>query len=163
MSQNDFIAHNFGNRLRLRVCGICTEGNRLLLVKHRGLGPLGELWLPPGGEVEWGQSVPENLAREFREETGLQVDVKEFLFIHEHLKDPFHAVELFFKVQKTGGVLQTGTDPELPHNHQLIEEVRYFSFPELKALGSQRIHAMLQNLSSLDELHNAKGYFKFGK
>ena len=60
MSQQDFVSQQFGNRLRLRVSGICTEGNRLLLVKHRGLGALGELWIPPGGEVEWGQSVPEN-------------------------------------------------------------------------------------------------------
>lgn len=163
MSQEDFVSQQFGNRLRLRVSGICTEGNRLLLVKHRGLGTLGELWLPPGGEVEWGQSVPENLKREFREETGLEIEVTDFLFVHEHLQNPLHAVELFFHVRRTGGVLKTGSDPELPRNRQLIQEVRYFSFPELKALGPERIHTMLQNHHSLEELNNAKGYFKFGK
>lgn len=163
MSREDFVAHHFGNRLRLRVCGICTMGDRLLLVKHRGLGPLGELWIPPGGAVEWGQSVPKNLEREFREETGLEVKTGDFLFVHEHLQPPLHAVELFFTVRQTGGSLQTGVDPELPPDRQLIQEVRYFSFPELKALGAERLHAILQHHNSLEELKNAKGYFNFGK
>lgn len=153
----------YGNRLRLRVCGICIEDNRLLLAAHKGLGSQGELWIPPGGEVELGQSVPDNLEREFMEETGLQVSTGSFLFIHEHLQDPFHAVEIFFKVSVKGGKLQTGHDPELGPGNQIIKDVQYFSYPEIKSLGSERVHAMLRQYNSLDDLINARGYFKFGK
>lgn len=159
----DFVTKHYGNQLRFRVSGICTEGDKLLLVLHKGLGRLGELWLPPGGGLETGQTAPENLKREFLEETGLEVEVGNFLFIHEHLQGSLHAIELFFAVRTTGGRLSTGSDPELPPDKQLIQEVRYFTFDELKALGDQRLHAMLQHCNSLEELNNAKGYFKFGK
>ena len=163
MKKNDFVKEHFGNRLRLRVCGICIQEEKLLLVHHKGLGNLGELWLPPGGGVELGQTVPENLEREFLEETGLHVETGPLLFVHEHLQNSLHAVELFFSVVVSGGELKTGSDPELPSDQQLIQEVRYLSFPEIKALGAGRLHAMLQHCNSLEELNNAKGYFKFGK
>lgn len=157
------IESHFGNRLRLRVCGICVENDRLLLAAHKGLGNAGELWIPPGGEVELGQTVPENLAREFIEETGLEVSVGPLLFVHEHLAAPFHAVEMFFKVAVKGGELITGYDPELAPDQQLIREVKYFSYPQIKRLGNERAHAMLAHFNSLHELINATGYFKFGK
>lgn len=163
MDEKKFVTEHFGHQLRFRVCGICIKDDKLLLVLHKGLGELGELWLPPGGGLERGQTAPENLKREFLEETGLEVEVGNFLFIHEHLQGSLHAVELFFSVKATGGSLVTGSDPELPPDKQLIQEVRYFNFAELKAFGDQRLHAMLQHCHSLEELNNAKGYFKFGK
>ncbi len=163
MNEKDFVNEHFGNQLRLRVCGICTRANELLLIRQKGIGPLGELWLPPGGGVEPGQSVPENLEREFLEETGLKVKTEQLLFVHEHLEEPLHAVELFFTVSILGGKLITGTDPELPADQQLIQEARYFNFSELKALDPRLLHAMLRHCNSIKELNNAKGYFKYGK
>lgn len=163
MKEKDVVHAYYGNRLRLRVCGICINNNKLLLIRHKGLGDLGELWLPPGGGVEKGQAIPENLEREFLEETGLKVTTGSFLFVHEHLQEPLHAVELFFTVRILGGELITGSDPELPANQQLIQEARYFSFEEIKALDPRGIHAMLRHCNSLEELNNAKGYFKSGK
>lgn len=163
MNENSLVERYYGKRLRLRVCGLCIEQDRLLLVRHAGLGSKGELWIPPGGEVEQGQTVPENLEREFKEETGLEVETGPFLFVHEYLQAPLHAVELFFKVSLKGGTLQTGYDPELPAGQQIIQEVKYFTYPELKLLGSERLHAMLNQFNSLENLINASGYFKFGK
>jgi len=70
------------------------------MASHHSLGESGILWAPPGGGMDFGQSVEENLTREFREETGLKVEVKRFLFINEFLAVPLHAVELFFEVTR---------------------------------------------------------------
>ncbi len=164
MNPADQITQLYGNKLRVRVCGICLDdGNRILMVKHTGLGREGELWTPPGGGMEWGQSAPDNLEREFREETGLIVSAGEFLFIHEHLTGPLHAVELFFRVRQTGGSLKTGHDPEMHPDHQIIADVRFFHFDELKQLAPGKIHAMFAHYNTQDALINASGYFKFEK
>lgn len=44
------------------------RGDRLLLIQHARLGK----WLPPGGEIEPGETPLEAAARELREETGLE-------------------------------------------------------------------------------------------
>ncbi|WP_053239162.1 NUDIX domain-containing protein [Sandaracinus amylolyticus] len=43
------------------------RGDRVLLIKHTRLG----VWLPPGGELEEGETPLEAAVRELREETGL--------------------------------------------------------------------------------------------
>ncbi|MEM3486350.1 MAG: NUDIX hydrolase [Candidatus Methanomethyliaceae archaeon] len=48
-----------------------VEKNRVLLRFHPKLGK----WLPPGGHLELGETPDEALIREFREETGLIVEL----------------------------------------------------------------------------------------
>ncbi|MEM1021733.1 MAG: NUDIX domain-containing protein, partial [Pseudomonadota bacterium] len=59
---------------RLAVRALILHQNRLLLVNAWG-GGVSDLWTAPGGGVERGASLPENLAREVHEETGLEIDV----------------------------------------------------------------------------------------
>jgi len=157
---NNEIIKNFGNKIRVRVCGLLVQENQLLLVKHHALGKLGYLWAPPGGGLNFGETVEASLKREFAEETGLTIEPGEFLFINEYLEPPLHAIELFFKVRAIAGRLITGTDPELGQS-QIIKEVKFMNANELKAEPVDALHRILTLTSSPQELLNLRGYYSY--
>ena len=66
---------------RLAVRGVLLHENRLLLV-NAWADPSSTLWCAPGGGVELGQSLPDNLKREVMEETGLEVANARYLMSH---------------------------------------------------------------------------------
>lgn len=149
----------YGNRVRVRACGICWNENMILMVNHLGLGP-GNFWAPPGGGVEFGESLTEALEREFEEETGLQVVAGRFVGVCELLKSPLHAVELFFEVNVKGGALLTGTDPELPRDSQMITSVAFMSFEAIRKLGKGEKHGLFELFETEKEFKSASGYWK---
>ncbi|MBN2905960.1 MAG: NUDIX hydrolase [Rhodobacteraceae bacterium] len=91
---------------RLAVRALILHQNRLLLVNAWPAG-VSDLWCAPGGGVERGQSLPENLMREVHEETGLQVAVGTPCLVNEfHDPDrPFHQVDIYFRCTITDGTL----------------------------------------------------------
>ena len=157
---NEELIKNFGNKIRVRACGILVQEGKILLVKHHSLGKCGYLWAPPGGGVNFGETVHESLKREFAEETGLSIEPGEFLFINEYLEAPLHAIELFFKVRATGGKLTRGTDPELGQN-QIIKEVKFMDARELKTEPAAALHSILKLANFPAELINLKDYYTY--
>lgn len=116
--------------IRLAVRGIIVHENRLLLVNaYKGRS---DLWCAPGGGAEVHQSLPENLAREILEETGLTVRVGDPCLANE-FHDPdgdFHQVELFFRCTLTAGQIDdTWQDPE-----HIVSMRRWVTRKELAAL-----------------------------
>ncbi|MES2730527.1 MAG: NUDIX hydrolase [Bacteroidota bacterium] len=157
------IFKTFGQQLRLRVCGICVLNEQVLLVKHQGLGRNGTLWAPPGGGVTFGESVPQALEREFREETGLEIAVGRFLFVNEFIGLPLHAVELFFEVRVLAGELKLGIDPEMlshARKHQSIKEVRFLDFAEIKQKDEAEMHPLFRHCRHVQDLLALQGYFR---
>jgi len=160
-TQHEAIIKTFGNRLRVRVCGICFQNDKLLLVRHGGLGKKGYLLAPPGGGLHYNESAEACLIREFREETGLQIQVNRFLFIHEFMEPPLHAIELFFEVEIKGGNLEKGSDPEMNEEEQIIDQVSFMSETEIKTENEDQLHNVLNLCSPLQKLLDMKGYFIF--
>ncbi len=154
----DEIAEIYGNRLRVRVSGLCVVENTLLLLNHKGLNAAGEFWSPPGGGMEHGASASENLVREFREETGLEVRVDRFVGVHEFLGLPLHAVELFFTVSIEGGNLRKGYDPEMDDDSQIIKEAGFKSWSWIKSQPAEFIHNFLYSAETLEQLLSGRGY-----
>jgi len=109
--------------------------------------------------MDFGTDARANLVREFREETGIAITVGTFLFVYEYVNDPLHAVELFFRVKKTGGNLVTGNDPELSEANQIIHSVGFLSYQEIISYPEGQPHGIFNYCSSLEELLNLKGYF----
>lgn len=101
--------------VRLAARAVIVHEKRLLLVNAWANGR-STLLCAPGGGVEVGASLTENLAREVEEETGLTVKVDAPCLVNE-FHDPssgFHQVEIFFRcsVQGSPVIPQTWQDPE---------------------------------------------------
>ncbi|MFV0335592.1 MAG: NUDIX domain-containing protein [Tropicimonas sp.] len=119
---------------RLAVRALILRENRLLLV-NAWPGVESELWCAPGGGVEPGQSLPDNLEREVAEETGLRISVGAPCLVNE-FHDPdsgFHQVEIFFRCGLTGGELSAEwRDPE-----GVVSRRGWFGRTEVAALRSK--------------------------
>lgn len=116
---------------RLAVRALIMADDRLLLVNAYP-GGKSDLWCAPGGGVEPGQSLPDNLAREVHEETGLGIEVGEICLVNE-FHDPqsgFHQVDLFFRAEITlGQISGEWRDPE-----GVVSERRFFTRAEMAAI-----------------------------
>ena len=66
------------------VAAMIDNGGRYLITQRRPTATLPLLWEFPGGRVEEGESDEAALARELREEMGIQVDVLERTMHVEH-------------------------------------------------------------------------------
>lgn len=101
-------------RPRLAVRALILHQDRLLLV-NAWHAEKSDLWCAPGGGVEPGQSLPDNLCREVHEETGLTITVDGPALVNEYHDPPsgFHQVEVFFRCRITSGILSDSwTDPD---------------------------------------------------
>jgi 8-oxo-dGTP diphosphatase len=89
---------------RLAVRGLILRDDRLLLV-NAWPGGKSDLMCAPGGGVEPGQSLPDNLRREIHEETGLRVSVGVPVLVNE-FHDPsgnFHQIDIYFRCRILDG------------------------------------------------------------
>ncbi|MEL6169098.1 MAG: NUDIX hydrolase [Pseudomonadota bacterium] len=100
---------------RLAVRGLVLQNDRLLMVNAWKDETGSDLWCAPGGGVERGASLPDNLIREIHEETGLTVEVGAPCLVNE-FHDPdgtFHQVDIYFRCRVQSGTLCSDwTDPE---------------------------------------------------
>jgi 8-oxo-dGTP pyrophosphatase MutT (NUDIX family) len=112
--------------VRLAVRGLLLIDNRLLLVNAWPRAK-SDLLCAPGGGVEAHASLPDNLIREFHEETGLNIAVGLPCLVNEFHDRPrgFHQVDIYFRVSLiSGDPLQDWTDPEgiVTERHLLTRE-----------------------------------------
>lgn len=156
----------YTNRARVRVCGLCWKGEKLLMVNHRGLTS-GSFWSPPGGGIEFGETTEDALIREFQEETGIDVLQERFQFVCEYIQQPLpsgqgsiHAIELFFAVNYLKGNVLKGSDPESDAEHQLITDVSYMHMEEILAIPADERHGVFRLVKTVDDLKYLTGFYR---
>ncbi|MBY6113656.1 NUDIX hydrolase [Mameliella alba] len=116
---------------RLAARAVILHRDRLLLV-NAWADKRSDLWCAPGGGVERGASLPDNLIREVYEETGLTIAVGAPCLVNEFHdpKSSFHQVEVFFRATITKGTLSDDwKDPE-----GVVHKRRLFTRDEVAAL-----------------------------
>jgi A/G-specific adenine glycosylase len=66
------------------AAGLIWKGEKLLIAQRQAESMLGGLWEFPGGKQEGGESLEQCLAREIREELGIEIRVFELLLSLDH-------------------------------------------------------------------------------
>lgn len=149
------VANVYGNKVRVRACGVCWKNESLLMVNHDSITPT-NFWAPPGGGVEFGQSIEASLKKEFIEETGLNITPGQFLFGCEFIQQPIHSIELFYEVKVISGHLRIGSDPEI----QIIRDVRFLTPDEILGMPPSELHGIFRLVGSPADLKNLRGFFR---
>jgi len=97
------------------VGGVVFIDGRVLLVKRR-FEPLAGRWSLPGGALEVGETLAEGLAREMKEETGLDVDVGPVVDVFDRItrdgqgRARFHFVLVDYLCTVRAGTAVAGSD-----------------------------------------------------
>ena len=86
-----------------------VDDGRLLLVQ-RSRDPGRGLWAVPGGKVRLGEPMKAAARREVLEETGLEVEIGEAVWVGEYIEDGHHIVLIDFVGTVLGGELNAADD-----------------------------------------------------
>lgn len=107
------------------VAGIIVEDKKYLLGKRKAGGSIGGKWEFPGGKVEKGESFKDALEREFIEELGININVRDFI------------VKKYFTCNDHSFTLYAYHIDVLSDNFEKNEhdEFKYFTLEELRTLG----------------------------
>lgn len=111
---------------------VLNEKNEILLVKEKA----DNCWTPPGGWGEVGLSPSENVIKEVKEESGLNVKVERLLAVfdkkcHPHPPQPYYVYKLLFHCIPVGE-LNFAPDCE-------ILDIGFFPIHQLPDLSVDRI------------------------
>jgi ADP-ribose pyrophosphatase YjhB (NUDIX family) len=123
----------------IRVAGVLVEDACILLVEQDVTES--RHWAQPGGKLEPGESLERGLIREMKEETGLDVQVDELLYIAERITNESHIVIISFMVRQIGGILGTGTGIEFAEGK--IKRVKMIPISQLSELGFSATYCAL--------------------
>ena len=78
------MAREYPDRPVVGVGGVVVDDGRALLIR-RGSEPLRGQWSIPGGMLELGETLQAGVARELREETGLEVRVLDLIEVFDRI------------------------------------------------------------------------------
>ncbi len=111
---NGRIEREFPQAPLVGVGAVVVEEGRVLLVR-RGSEPLKGQWTLPGGMLEVGEPLAQGVAREVREETGLDVEVGELVELLDRIhrdgeRVRYHYVIADYLCRVTGGELRAASD-----------------------------------------------------
>jgi mutator protein MutT len=109
---------------------IRDKENRILVLKRNNVPVKGEWWFP-GGRVRKGETLNEALIREVKEETGLEIEVKNLVGVYTRLFPERHDISIVFLCFAKAGNLrlnQEHSDAKFLNIKEAMQELH----PELQ-------------------------------
>ena len=113
---------------RISVGAFVIRDNKILMVNHRVAGRY-DFWVAPGGGVQDTESLEHAVAREVREETGLNVSVKKLLYVEEMYNPEERSVKFWYQCEFLDGHLDC-TAKEAVTEH--IVNVRFMGKDDIR-------------------------------
>ena len=125
-------------KFRASVYGVLVEDNKILFKRHPSI----DKFDLPGGGVEIDETIPIALIREFKEETGLNVELDTLLSVEDSFftlgTEDAHGILVFYLVKKVGGELKVIDNESV--------EINFF---DLNTLNIKNIHKSCWNVVDL--------------
>jgi ADP-ribose pyrophosphatase YjhB (NUDIX family) len=118
------------NLIRVRVTGLFIENAEIMLVKQSVTSD--RKWSLPGGKLERGESLADGITREMKEETGLEMKVKQLLYVCDLPEADPPVVHITFLLEKISGVL---TLPSNEYESTHIHDVKMVPIRDLASYG----------------------------
>ena len=110
------------------TAAVIIRDGRVLIAKRRSGATLAGKWEFPGGKVEPDETMVQCLKRELDEESGVKVEVEDFICMNKHSYS-FGDVELFaYKVRVISGEFQLNEHDEV--KWVLPSELLLYDFAE---------------------------------
>lgn len=115
------------NNIRVRIGVVLVKDGKILLIKQRKDDK--EYWLVPGGGIDYGEKIKDCAKREIKEETNLDIELKQFLFTYESINTDKgkHVLNFFFLAEILSGELKLGKEENLV-------DLKFFEFEKLKEI-----------------------------
>jgi ADP-ribose pyrophosphatase YjhB (NUDIX family) len=118
------------------------EDGRVLLVRRAPGATRVGFWSIPAGFVDYGEEIRSAARRELLEETGLEAEIGDLIYVASNFHDPAKlAVGVWFAGTVTGGELRAGDD---------ADDVGYFALDDLPPLAFETDAALIKALQQAD-------------
>lgn len=129
----------FAPKVSLGVCAVIADGDgRVLLVRHTYRS---QPWGLPGGLVRHGEQPADALAREVREELGVDVSIGQVLGAYTAPR--FHQLTLYYRATLTGAPRHDGIE---------LGGMRYVAPQDIPTLTGRSIHSLLPFMAACEPL-----------
>jgi ADP-ribose pyrophosphatase YjhB (NUDIX family) len=133
--------------IRARVTGVLIEEGKILLVKHKQQVDTDRYWSLPGGKVERGETLEAALKREMFEETGLNIDIKQMLYVCDKPEEAVSRIHFFFRLQRVDGVISL---PSNLYDENHITEIAFVPIDQLDKLNFSNVFKNLAMMNFPD-------------
>ena len=127
----------------VRPTGILIENGKILLIKQKLKEQ--QNWSLPGGALEYDETIDQCLMREIREETGIEVKVKDLLYICDRFRClNHHIVDISFLVERVGGEFEL--KPFSDRDGEVLCEIKMVAIDEIQSYGfSEKFLYLIKN------------------